>query len=43
MTGKLMKYEIKSSMKLMAVIWAALIAASLLFSLSLHVLTDRCV
>ena len=40
MTGKLMKYEIKSSMKLMAVIWAALIAASLLFSLSLHVLTD---
>ena len=40
MTGKLMKYEINSSMKLMAVIWAALIAASLLFSLSLHVLTD---
>ena len=40
MTGKLMNYEIKSSMKLMAVIWAALIAASLLFSLSLHVLTD---
>ena len=40
MTGKLMKYEIKSSMKLMAVIWAALIAASLLFSLSLQVLTD---
>ena len=40
MTGKLMKYEIKSSMKLMAVIWAALIAASLLFSHSLHVLTD---
>lgn len=40
MTGKLMKYEIKSSMKLMAVIWAALIVASLLFSLSLHVLTD---
>ncbi len=40
MTGKLMKYEIRSSMKLMAVIWAALIAASLLFSLSLNVLGD---
>lgn len=34
MTGKLIKYEIKSSIKLIAVMWAALIAASLLFSLS---------
>lgn len=38
MTGKLIKYETKSSMKLMAVIWAALIATSLLFSLSMNVL-----
>ena len=40
MTGKLIKYEMRSSIKLMAVIWAALIAASLLFSLSIHVLGD---
>ncbi len=37
MTGNLMKYEIRSSMKLMGVIWAALIVASLLFSLSISV------
>lgn len=40
MTGKLVKYEIKSSMKLMAAVWAALMAASLLFSLSGNVLSD---
>ena len=40
MTGKLIKYEIKSSGKLMLVIWAALIAASILFSLSINVLDD---
>lgn len=44
MTGKLIRYEIKSSIKLMAVMWAALIAASLLFSLSRnlidHVMDD---
>lgn len=40
MTGKLIKYETRSSVKLMAVIWAALIVASLLFSLSIHVLGD---
>ncbi len=34
MTGRLIKYEIRSSIKLMACLWAALIAASLLFSLS---------
>ena len=38
MTGKLMKYEIKSSGKLMLMIWAALIIASILFSLSINVL-----
>lgn len=32
MTGKLIKYEIRSSCKLIAIIWAALIVASLLFS-----------
>lgn len=40
MTGRLIKYEIRSSVKLMAVIWAALIVASLLFSLSGNVLGD---
>ena len=40
MTGKLMKYEIKSSGKLMLMIWAALIIASILFSLSINVLGD---
>lgn len=34
MTGKLIKYEIRSSCKLIAILWAALIAASLLFSFS---------
>lgn len=38
MTGRLIKYEIRSSIKLMAVIWAALIAASLLFSVSSNLL-----
>lgn len=38
MTGRLIKYEIKSGMRLMTVIWAALIAASILFSISIHVL-----
>lgn len=33
MTGKLIKYEIRSSVKLIAVIWAALITASILFSI----------
>ena len=33
MTGKLMKYEIKASMKLMSVIWAALIACLLYTSM----------
>ena len=40
MTGRLIKYEIKSTAKIMAVIWAALIAASILFSISIHVLGD---
>lgn len=39
MTGKLIKYEIKSSGKLIAIIWAALIAASLMFSLADGALT----
>lgn len=34
MTGKLIKYEIRSSCKLIAILWAALIVASLLFSLT---------
>ena len=38
MTGRLIKYEIRYSIKLMAVIWAALIAASLLFSVSSNLL-----
>ena len=38
MTGRLIKYEVRSSIKLMAVIWAALIAASLLFSVSSNLL-----
>ena len=40
MTGKLIKYEIRSSIKMMAVIWAALIAVSVLFSLSINFLSD---
>lgn len=40
MTGKLIKYEVRSSIKIMAVIWAALIAVSLLFSMSTNVLGD---
>lgn len=32
MTGKLIKYEIRSSMRLIGVIWAALVAAALLLS-----------
>ena len=40
MTGKLVKYEIKSSIKLMCVIWTALILVSILFSISIHVLND---
>lgn len=34
MTGKLIKYELRSSIKLMGVIWAALIMTSFLFSIS---------
>ena len=33
MTGKLIKYEFRSSIKLMALIWAAIIVSSVLFSL----------
>lgn len=39
MIGKLVKYEIKSSIKLMCVIWTALILVSILFSISIHVLS----
>ena len=35
MTGRLIKYELRSSIKLMGVIWAALIVASFLFSISI--------
>ncbi len=38
MTGKLVKYEFRSSIKLMAVLWAALIVSSCLFSFSSNVL-----
>ena len=31
MTGRLIKYELRSSIKLMGVIWAALIVTSFLF------------
>ena len=34
MTGRLIKYELRSSIKLMGVIWAALIVTSFLFSIS---------
>lgn len=34
MTGKLIKYEIKSSIRLIGIIWAALIAASILVGIS---------
>lgn len=37
MTGKLIKYEFKSSFKLMGIVWAALIVSSLLFSLCTNV------
>ena len=33
MTVKLIKYEFRSSIKLMALIWAAIIVSSVLFSL----------
>ena len=33
MTGRLIKYELRSSIKLMGVIWAALIVTSFLFSI----------
>lgn len=41
MIGKLVKYEIKSSIKLMCVIWTALILVSILFSISIHVLSGN--
>lgn len=41
MTGKLIKYEFKSSMKLMCVIWAALILVSALASFMLHFVNGR--
>ncbi len=40
MTGKLIKYELRSSMKLMTVVWAALIVCSILFSISTNVLAN---
>ena len=36
MTGRLIKYELRSSIKLMGVIWAALIVTSFLFSISIN-------
>lgn len=39
MTGKLLKYEIRSSVKIMAAVWVALIAASLLFSIASNFLS----
>ena len=41
MTGKLIKYEIKSSVKLIAVIWEALITVSILLSVLSNVLFAR--
>lgn len=40
MTGKLIKYEIRSSMRLIGVIWAALVAAALLLSMTSGVLAS---
>ena len=36
MTGRLIKYELRSSIKLMGVIWVALIVTSFLFSISIN-------
>lgn len=40
MTGRLIKYELRSSIKLMSVIWAALIVTSFLYSISSNFMGD---
>lgn len=40
MTGRLIKYELRSSIKLMGVIWAALVVTSFLYSISSNFMGD---
>lgn len=40
MTGKLIKYEIKSSIRLIGILWAALITASILAGISVGIVQD---